>query len=327
MVTINSNKWIDIASHYNYYICIAQTKDWVYVWGACAGIKDTYIMPLEELKQTIFKTFEQFYNNFFGISYEPNDKSIDFKTQISITESGKYCKDFKDPIELGGGQYGKVVKVKSNYSSNECAIKIMKFTSENEANLLKEVQTFNTINRILTPGTVKFIDLWLENNSESVNGNKNGLILYIQMELCDTTLETVINQMHRDPYICTQISGQKTFTLLGFYIASRIFVQILKGVNRLHKHQIFHCDLHSGNVLLKKDYDCKREKYEIHVKIVDFGLARICVLAQKSETVLPKGNSKYCLSQVSSDGSYTSKADIHALEYIMRQLFCIDTFR
>jgi serine/threonine protein kinase len=102
----------------------------------------------------------------------------------------------------------------------------------------------------------------------------------------------------------------------------------LKGVNHLHTHklQIFHCDLHSKNILLKNDCD-EEEKYEIRVKIADFGLAKICELAQKSQTVLPKSSSKYSLPQASSDGSYTLKRDIRALAEIMSELLCIDTFR
>jgi serine/threonine protein kinase len=145
------------------------------------------------------------------------------------------------------------------------------------------------------------------------------------MELCDTTLETVINQILNDSYICEN----NTLTLLGFYITSYIFVEILEDVNHLHKQkpQILHCDLHSKYILFKKHYNKKEEKYEICVKLSDFGLAKICELAQKSQTVLPKSSSKYSLPQVSSDGSYTTKMDICALAHIMSQLLCIDPNR
>jgi serine/threonine protein kinase len=201
----------------------------------------------------------------------------------------------------------------------------MNFTSEKEENLLKEVQNFNAIESKFVSNVVSFFDLWLQDNCVSVNDSTNGLTLYIQMELCDIALETVIEQIRDDSFI----HENNTLTLLGYYITSYIFVEILKGVNGLHtqKPQILHCDLHSGNILLKKDYGYKREKYSIRVEIVDFGLAKICELAQKSQTVLLKANSKYSLSQVSSDDSYTPKTDIFALTWIMTQLFFIDHFR
>jgi serine/threonine protein kinase len=325
-LTINSNKLIDIASHYDFDICVALTEDWVYVWGKCKGVNgETDIMSSKDLKQTTFKTIEQFYNNFLGITYKLINKLIDFKIKMRFTENGKYRRYFEEIKELGEGYYGKVFQVKEKDSSVEWAIKKIEFTSEKETKLLKEVQIFNTIDKKLRPNTVWFFDLWLENNCMSINGNKNNLILYIEMELCDTTLETVINQILNDSYICEN----NTLTLLGFYITSYIFVEILKGVNHLHtrKPQILHCDLHSKYILLKKHYNKEEEKYEIRVKISDFGLAKICELAQKSQTILPKSSSKYCLPQVSSDGPYTPKMDICALAHIMSQLFCIHTHR
>jgi serine/threonine protein kinase len=159
-----------------------------------------------------------------------------------------------------------------------------------------------------------------------MNNNENGLILYIQMELCDTTLKNVINQM----IVKSFIRQNKTLTLLGFYIASHIFVGILKGMNQLHKcnPQILHCDLHLENILIEKKIDfTEKEKYRINVRISDFGLTKICELAQKSETVLPKSSSNYSSLQESSDGSYTLKKDIYALAEIWIQLFCIDPNR
>jgi alpha-tubulin suppressor-like RCC1 family protein len=103
MVTINSNKWIDIASNYNYDICIAQTKDWVYVWGACLGVQEKNVIISQELKQTQFKTFEQFYNNFFGINYRPNEKLIDYGIKIQLTENAKYEQEFQYIQDLGEG--------------------------------------------------------------------------------------------------------------------------------------------------------------------------------------------------------------------------------
>jgi hypothetical protein len=327
-LTINSNKFIDIASHFDYDICVAQTEDWVYVWGKCEGVnKETDIISSKELIETNFKTIEEFYNNFLGITHKPIDKLIDFRTKMQLIENGIYKATFEELEELGEGRYGKVFRVKEKSSGDEWAIKKIEFTSDKKAQLLKEVQIFDSFEKTFILNTVWFFRLWLENNCVSMNGNKNGLTLYIQMELCDATLETVINLILKDSYICEN----NTLTLLGFYITSYIFVEILEGVNHLHKQkpQILHCDLHSKNILLQKGYDIlhENEKYEIRVRIADFGLAKICELTQKSETVLPKSCSKYSLPQVSSDGSYTLKNDIYALADIWTQLFSIDPFR
>jgi alpha-tubulin suppressor-like RCC1 family protein len=325
-LTINSNKSIDIASHYNYDICVALMEDWIYFWGECKrDDEETDIISSKELKQTPFKTFEQFYNNFLGITHNPIHKLIDLRIKMQLTQNGKYKKSFEEIEKLGEGHYGVVVKVKGKYFGDEYAIKKIEFKSEDSAQLLKEVQIFYTIERTLFLNAVEFKDLWLENNCVSMNDNKNGLILYIQMELCDTTLKTVINQILEDSFICEN----KTLTLLGFRIASYIFFEILYGVNQLHKSNppIIHLDLHSENILLKKHYDEEEEKYSIDVKIADFGLAKIRELAQKSQTVLPKSSSNSSSQKVSSDGFYTTKYDIYQLAQIMSQLFCIDPNR
>jgi hypothetical protein len=328
-LTINCHKLIDIASHYEYTFCAAQTEDWVYVWGKCKEDNGKTIykefLSSKELKRTTFRTIEEFYNKYLEINYKRIEESLNLRIKMPLRRNGKYKAMFKEIKELGEQRYHKVFTVRNKNSSNKWTIKKIQFRSEDEAKLLKELQIFNTIKRTFLSNTVWILDLWLENNCVSMNGNKNGLILYIQMELCDTTLETVINQILNDSYICEN----NTLTLLGFYITSYIFVEILEDVNHLHKQkpQILHCDLHSKYILFKKHYNKKEEKYEICVKLSDFGLAKICELAQKSQTVLPKSSSKYSLPQVSSDGSYTTKMDICALAHIMSQLLCIDPNR
>jgi hypothetical protein len=66
---------------------------------------------------------------------------------------------------------------------------------------------------------------------EIINTNKSKIWLYIQMELCDKKLENVINEFHKD----SNLKNNRTLTTVGYYIATKIFVQILKGVNHLHK--------------------------------------------------------------------------------------------
>jgi Ser/Thr protein kinase RdoA (MazF antagonist) len=70
------------------------------------------------------------------------------------------------------------------------------------------------------------------------------------MELCDKTLEEFIKDLQNHK----------------FYL-------------RINP-QIIHMDLHSGNILLKKQKYSNND-LKIEVKLSDFGLAKICELAQK----------------------------------------------
>jgi serine/threonine protein kinase len=72
-----------------------------------------------------------------------------------------------------------------------------------------------------------------------------------------------------------------TLTTVGYYIASQIFIQILEGVNHLHKQKppLIHRDLKPVNVLLKK---CDQKGF--CVKIADFGLIAIHDFPEQSHT-------------------------------------------
>jgi serine/threonine protein kinase len=195
----------------------------------------------------------------------------------------------------------------------------MKFTIDKEKDILKELQNFFIFHDFRNYSLLKLDELWLEKNQTLKNKSEESLTLYIQMELCHKTLEEVIKELKND----LKLFRLKTLTLSGYYVACYIFKEILKGVNYLHtkKPTVLHMDLHSGNVLLKKTYD------GIKVKIGDFGLAKICEFAQKSQTITSKRSSNYKSSNVLNNGSYSTRDDIYSLGIIMNELFSIHTNR
>jgi serine/threonine protein kinase len=70
---------------------------------------------------------------------------------------------------------------------------------------------------------VKHLDAWFEENQSAIS-------LYIEMELCDKTLDDVIKEFDKDSHL----KSNATLTPVGYYIANQIFIQILEGVNYLH---------------------------------------------------------------------------------------------
>jgi serine/threonine protein kinase len=117
------------------------------------------------------------------------------------------------------------------------------------------------------------------------------------MKSCDKTLDDVIKEFDKEPHLKTN----GTLTTLGYYIASQIFIQILEGVNHLHKQNppLIHRDLKLANILLKKS-----DQKEFCVKIADFGLIAIHDFPEKSNTE-DKGTTKYMAPEVRDSKKYT----------------------
>ncbi len=136
------------------------------------------------------------------------------------------------------------------------------------------------------------------------------------MELCDKTLDDVINEFDKESHLKTN----ETLTIVGYYMASNIFLQILEGVDYLHKRNppLIHRDLKPANILLKND-----EEKGFCVKIADFGLIAIHNFSEQLHT-LDKGTPKYTAPEVINSRKYNTKADIYSLGIVFENLFSLD---
>jgi serine/threonine protein kinase len=110
------------------------------------------------------------------------------------------------------------------------------------------------------------------------------------------------------------LKSTESLTTIGYYIASQIFIQMLKGVNHLHKQNpsLIHRDLKPANVLLQKNY-C----IGFCVKIADFGLIAIHDFPEKSHT-LDKGSVKYMAPEVINYRNITQKPTFIVWELFSR---------
>ncbi len=133
-------------------------------------------------------------------------------------------------------------------------------------------------------------------------GFKIRISLCIQLELCDKTSGDVIKEFDKE----SNLKTNGTLTTVSYYIASQIFIQILEGVNYLHKKNpsLIHRDLKPTNILLKKS-----EAEGICVKIADFGLNAIHEFSGKLHS-LGIGTLKYMTPEVIIGRNYNTKADV-----------------
>ncbi len=235
-------------------------------------------------QSTKYQSFEDILisNNYF-LSIKRFEKLIKFKD--SFVKNGFYSKHFEEIKKLGLGSFGSVFKVKRRKGSDYyrrrgreySAIKRIVFTSVDTNEIIREYLNYKIITRNYSENEylVKHFDTWFE---ESVVSNQSGISLYIEMELCDKTLDDVINEFKTD----SKLKATQSLTTVGYYIASRIFIQILEGVNHLHKQKkpLIHGDLKPANILLKK---CDQK--EFCVKIADFGLIAIHDFPEQSHWI------------------------------------------
>ncbi len=132
------------------------------------------------------------------------------------------------------------------------------------------------------------------------------------MDLCEKTLEQIREEIANDSIL----KLKKLLTPLGFYITTKILIEILEAVEYLHKLNIIHRDLKPENILFSNGFNNR------FVKIADFGLAKV-----HDKTKLNtenRGDVRYMAPEVVRSKTYDTKADIYSLGIIIQDLFEID---
>jgi hypothetical protein len=198
-----NNIFIDIASHHYYCISMSQSIDGIYyVWGEFEG---KFVLSPQSTK---YESFEDIFssNNFIN-NMKTFDKLIEFED--SFLKIGFYSKHFEEIKKLGLGSFGSVFKVKIRENNDHyrrrgreySAIKRIEFTSV-DTNEVREYRIREyfiykkmTRNCSESENLIEHFDAWFE---ESVVENVLKISLYIEMELCNKTLDDVINQLTND---------------------------------------------------------------------------------------------------------------------------------
>jgi tRNA A-37 threonylcarbamoyl transferase component Bud32 len=296
----HEKRFIDIASHWMASISIAQSLDnKYYIWGDCK--EQQILMPIE----TNMKSFNEILVHYFGYCLEMSEKFIEFNDLIF--NNGYYEREFDEIEKIGEGSCGTVFKVKGH--TKNWAIKKLTLKKEFKTDILQEMNRLSFVQRLASQYVVEHRNSWLENNrSDDI------ITLYIRMDLCDKTLQQLMNEINND----SNIKDNENLTQIGYYIASQLFIEILECVHYLHKNQIIHRDLNPYNIMIKMNRKSNR-----FIKIYDFGLIAIHKFAQQSHTQ-DRGHIRYAAPEVLDSRKYDFKADIYSLGRILQNLFNID---
>jgi serine/threonine protein kinase len=240
-------------------------------------------------------------------------KAIHIQSDNNFIPNDKFMNKFEEISQIGSGSYGKVFKVKLNSSSELFAINKIAIKDKNEP--LKELCTSLLISELNSDLIVRYHDVWYENDLVIEKGfrkyTKNSTF-YIQMDLCEKTLEQIREEIHND----FTIMFNNLLTSLGYYITSELLIEILKGVHYLHKQNIIHRDLKPDNILLAYGINGR------FVKIPDFGLTKVHEITNSNTRDI--GHYKYMAPEVSYGTIYDTKTDIYSLGIIIKELFHIN---
>lgn len=215
----------------------------------------------------------------------------------------KFTHVFKNPIEIGRGGNGIVLKYKKDFDSKELAIKLIPCDDADRAQ--KEMKILASLTH---PNIVTYHTSWIENHEvneivilnkafyASSVGNKT---LCIQMELCKANLEKVIlvrNESYREKGVLALKKEDQ--------INSRRFIKhISKGLLYIHSKDVIHRDLKIGNVLIDE---------HMIAKICDFGFGKLDLTKKNT----PGAGTHLFMAPEVASGDYDKRCDLYSLGII-----------
>jgi serine/threonine protein kinase len=242
----------------------------------------------------------------------------EFNSKRLINETifcnGIYALNFIEIRKIGGGIHGSVYEAVDKLNNQNYAIK--KIRIKNIQDLFRIEPQIPLINSFeFRENFVRYYRIWLEErNIDYVDSNENKFTLFVQMELCDKTLEETIHEL--DEKLKTQQNG----ILMSYFIKSELFLQILKSINYLHQNGIIDGNMKPSNVLMKKDHYSNSAK----AKITDFGFWKIFDLNESK--FIDKKIAKYRSQERLKNNNFDKMSDIFSLGVIAEEMFSFEFF-
>lgn len=209
-----------------------------------------------------------------------------------LTKS-RFTSTFDSIKRLGSGGYGCVYKARETMLNRWYAVKIICW----EENALREVQALSDF---FHPNIVRYYSVWDETTEYPCRVyNPEGKFLYIQMELCDSTLRQWINR-----YNDTLDDSKRREE--GLNVAK----QILNGVEYIHSKKCLHRDLKPANILFREGV----------VKIGDFGLVTKDDDDAQMDRTESRGTPSYMAPEQEMKRTYNRKVDVFALGLVFFEI-------
>ncbi len=190
--------------------------------------------------------------------------------------------------ELGQGAMGVVYKAKDPLIDRVVAIKTINLSlamdekEEYEGRFYQEAKAAGRLNH---PNIVTIYDV-----------GKSGNVAYIAMELLEgRELRDIMNEG----------------ALLPIDQVLNIVAQVAQGLAYAHEHGIVHRDVKPSNIMVIRDG---------HVKITDFGIARMASSSVRTQTGMVLGSPKYMSPEQVMGKSIDQRSDIFSLGVMLYEM-------
>lgn len=201
-----------------------------------------------------------------------------------ISQLGRY----EIVSELGQGAMGVVYKARDPLIDREVAIKTINLSlalDEREEYEARFYQEAKAAGRLSHPNIVTIYDV-----------GRTGDIAYIAMEyLHGRELRDVLNENSKLPV--SQVLD--------------VVIQVAQGLAYAHEHEIVHRDVKPSNVMIVRDG---------HVKITDFGIARMASAAVRTQTGMVLGSPKYMSPEQVLGKLTDQRSDIFSLGVMLYEM-------
>jgi len=258
--------------------------------------------------------------------------------QRSFTlKTSEYEQNFIDIKTIFKGRFGTIAKAVENKSNETFSVYKIPLSEDQGKNVSAEELQAVTTNK--SEFFIEFHKSWIEENDYvkrgykihpdfgsrsgcqdfgSRSGNQDFypnklLILYIQMEPCFKTLEQVNQKLD---YELNRIPSE-VMNFVGYFVSSQLFIELLEGIDYLHKQNIIHKNLEPANILASHGLNGR------FIKLAHFGSEVIQKIISQSHT---RGSTtdRYVTSGVVRGRNHDSKSDIYILGIIIQEIFKID---
>ena len=195
---------------------------------------------------------------------------------------------------LGGGTFGQVWRGRSQFSSEEVAVKVAPRRPFGPVDDEEEARTFEQ--KYIIGEIQKLISVRHKNIVEVLDSHLTTDVLYIVMELCE---EGSLNA-----FILKQRKLPQT-------IRTSFVKQMTSGIQCLHDNNIIHRDIKPDNLLVKKEHG------GYVIKVTDLGLAKrvpdVSALASASGVGTPDWMAPDIFPNLEDRVKYGKAADVFSL--------------